>query len=55
DMVEGQVMGEVVDFYGDVVETVRCPFPRAWVGSIRRPYMAIFSGDQLVEVVELIA
>ncbi len=52
DMVKDQVMGEVVDFYGDVVEKVLCPFPRAWVGSIRRPYMAIFSGDQLVEVVE---
>lgn len=55
DMAADQVMGEVVDFYGDVVETVRCPFAQAWVGSIRRPYMAIFSGDQLVEVVERIA
>jgi predicted deacylase len=52
DMVEGQVMGEVVDFYGDVVMTARCPMQRAWVGSIRRPFMPVYSGDQIVEVVE---
>jgi predicted deacylase len=52
DMVEGQVMGEVVDFYGDVAMTARCPMKRAWVGSIRRPYMPVYSGDQIVEVVE---
>ncbi len=55
DMVQGQVMGEMVDFFGTVVETTRCPLPKAWVGSIRRPYMPIYAGDQVVEVVETIA
>ncbi len=55
DMVEGQVMGEVVDFYGDVAMTARCPMKRAWVGSIRRPFMPVYSGDQIVEVVETVA
>ncbi len=52
DLVEGQVMGQVIDIYGDVAETVRCTFPRAWVGSIRRPWMGVYSGDQVLEVVE---
>jgi predicted deacylase len=52
DMVGGQVMGEMVDMYGVVVETIRCPTAQAWVGSIRRPWMPLYSGDQVVEVVE---
>lgn len=54
DMVEGQVMGRIVDIFGAVVEEAKCPIARAWVGSIRRPYMAIYAGDQIVEVVERI-
>jgi hypothetical protein len=52
DMVKGQIMGQVVDFTGAIVETVNCPMERAWVGSIRRPYMPIYSGDQVIECVE---
>ena len=52
DMVGGQVMGEMLDMYGEVVETIRCPTPQAWVGSIRRPWMPLYAGDQVVEVVE---
>jgi len=52
DMVEGQVMGEIVNFFGEVVETARCSLPKAWVGSIRRPFMPIYAGDQIVEVVQ---
>lgn len=52
DMVAGQVMGRMVDLYGQVVEEIRCPTGQAWVGSIRRPWMPLYSGDQVVEVVE---
>ena len=51
-MVGGQVMGEMVGMYGDVLQTIRCPTAQAWVGSIRRPWMPLYSGDQVVEVVE---
>ena len=36
---------------GDVVEEVRCPVEKAWVGSIRRPHMPIYNGDQVFELV----
>lgn len=52
DMVGGQLMGEMLDMYGEVVETIRCPAAEAWVGSIRRPWMPLHNGDQVVEVVE---
>ena len=37
---------------GLVVEEVRCPTRYAWVGSIRRPFMPLYNGEQVVEVVE---
>lgn len=52
DVVAGQVLGTVVDFVGETVETVICPMDRGWIGSIRRPYMPIYSGDQVIELVE---
>lgn len=52
DMSGGQVMGEMVDMYGETVETIPCPVREAWVGSIRRPFMPLHAGDQVVEVVE---
>jgi uncharacterized protein len=54
DMRGGQPMGEIVDIYGEVVETIPCPLPEAWVGSIRRPWMPLYHGEQVVEVVECI-
>jgi uncharacterized protein len=51
-MVAGQVMGVMRDITGLIVEEVRCPTPRAWVGSIRRPFMPLYNGEQVVEVVE---
>lgn len=54
DMVSGQEIGRVIDVFGDIVERVTCPFPRAWVGSIRRPWMGVYSGDQILEIVERI-
>jgi predicted deacylase len=52
DMVAGQKMGEMIDMHGEVVETILCPAAQAWVGSIRRPWMPLYAGDQVVEVVE---
>jgi hypothetical protein len=52
DMTGGQVMGEMVSMTGEVLETIRCPVASAWVGSIRRPWMPLYAGDQVVEVVE---
>ena len=45
-------MGTIIDIFGETVGEVSCPFERAWVGSIRRPFMPIYSGDQMMEVVE---
>ncbi|MBS9721391.1 succinylglutamate desuccinylase/aspartoacylase family protein [Tianweitania sp. BSSL-BM11] len=52
DVVEGQHLADIVNFYGDVVEEVRCPVKTAWIGSIRRPNMPIYNGDQVFEIVE---
>jgi len=52
DMAGGDFMGEIIDMYGEVVETILCPAASAWVGSIRRPWMPLHNGDQVVEVVE---
>ena len=52
DVVEGQHLGDIVNFYGDVVEEIRCPVKAAWIGSIRRPNMPIYNGDQVFEIVE---
>lgn len=52
DMTGGQLMGEMISMTGEVLETIRCPVPSAWVGSIRRPWMPLYAGDQVVEVVE---
>jgi len=46
-------LGRVVDLYGDVTETFHCPFDAAWVAAIRRPFMPIYSGEEVAEVVEL--
>ena len=43
---------QACDIWGDVVETTRCSFERGWIGSIKRPYMPIYSGDQIIELVE---
>ncbi|MHA6643732.1 succinylglutamate desuccinylase/aspartoacylase family protein [Mesorhizobium sp. A623] len=52
DVIEGQHLGHIINFYGDVVEDIRCPVKEAWIGSIRRPNMAIYNGDQVFEIVE---
>ena len=55
DVVRDQPLGQMVDIWGDVVETTTCSFERGWIGSIKRPYMPIYSGDQIVELVETVA
>lgn len=52
DVSQGEHLGEIVNFYGDVVEEIRCPVKEAWIGSIRRPNMPIYNGDQVFEIVE---
>jgi uncharacterized protein len=52
DVVKGQPLGEVVDIWGDVVATTACAFDRGWIGSIKRPFMPIYAGDQVIELVE---
>jgi hypothetical protein len=51
DVVKGQHLADIVDLFGDVVEAVHCPVEKSWVGSIRRPYMPIYNGDQVFELV----
>ena len=51
DVVRGQHIADIVDLYGDVVQAVHCPVERAWVGSVRRPHMPIYNGDQVFELV----
>lgn len=52
DVHRGQILGTMVDIWGDEVEEVRCDFERGWIGSIRRPYAALHNGDQVIELVE---
>ena len=55
DVVADQELGQVIDIFGDTVETITCAFARGWIGSIRRPYIPLYSGDQVIELVESVA
>ena len=55
DVVEGQPIGQIVDIWGDTIQTTLCSFPRGWIGSIKRPFMAVYAGDQIIELVESVA
>jgi len=52
DVVSGQEIGRIIDVFGDIAETVTCVFSQAWIGSIRRPWMGVYAGDQVIEIVE---
>jgi hypothetical protein len=54
-VVKGQTLGHMLDIWGDKAATIACEFERGWIGSIRRPYMPIYSGDQVIELVESVA
>ena len=55
DVAEGEALGHVVDIWGDTVQTVKCGYAAGWIGSIRRPFMPIYAGDQVIELVERVA
>lgn len=49
----GEPLGHMLSAFGDVVETlVNNAFDEAWVGAVRRPYAALHSGQQYIELVE---
>lgn len=52
DVSKDQPLGRVVNIFGDTVETTICGFAQAWIGSIRRPFMPVYGGDQVIELVE---
>jgi predicted deacylase len=47
-------IGRVVTFFGDVVEICRNPMRSAWLAALRRPYMPVYSGDELAELAEAV-
>lgn len=51
DVVESQVLSCIVNVFGDVLGTARCSFEWGWIGSIRHPFMAIYSGNQVIDLV----
>lgn len=55
DVVEqGTVLAELSDAYGDVVETVRCPFRRGFVASMRRRGLAVHPGERVSIMLEVV-
>jgi predicted deacylase len=51
DVVAGQPLGRIMNLFGDVAQEIVCPVERAWIGSVRRPNMPIYNGDQAFEIV----
>jgi predicted deacylase len=51
---KGQLLGTIRDLYGGIAEEVRSPSGPGWIGSIRRPWMPVYSGDQIAEVIHLL-
>ncbi|MDQ7843829.1 MAG: succinylglutamate desuccinylase/aspartoacylase family protein [Armatimonadota bacterium] len=47
------VVAELVDAYGDVVETVRAPFDRGFVASMRRRGLAVHPGERVSIMLEV--
>jgi predicted deacylase len=52
DVVAGQELGHIINIWGDVTHRVQCAYTQGWVGSIRRPFMPVYAGDQVIELVE---
>jgi predicted deacylase len=46
----GEELGYIVDLHGDIVERFVC-HSRCWLAAIRRPYMPVFAGDDIAELV----
>ena len=51
---KGQELGCIRDLFGKVVEKVKSPSGPAYIASMRRAYMPIFSGDQIAETIDII-
>ncbi len=51
DVKGGQILGRIMNLYGDTVQNIVCPVERAWIGSVRRPHMPLYNGDQCFEIV----
>lgn len=51
NVTKGQHLADIYDLFGDVVQEVRCPLDEAWIGSVRRPHMPIYNGEQVFELV----
>lgn len=49
-LVQGDEIGRIVNLFGEVVEISRCPMTRAWLAALRRPYMPVYSGDEIAEL-----
>ncbi|MGH6883628.1 MAG: hypothetical protein ACREFM_22080, partial [Hypericibacter sp.] len=49
-LVQGDEIGRIVNLFGEVVEISRCPMARAWLAALRRPYMPVYSGDEIAEL-----
>jgi predicted deacylase len=51
---KGQLLGTLRDLYGATAEEVRAPSGPGWIGSIRRAWMPVHSGDQIAEVIHYV-
>jgi len=49
-----EVIAELVDAWGDVVEAVRSPFPRGFVASMRRRGLAVHPGERVSIMLEVV-
>jgi predicted deacylase len=51
---KGQELGRIRDLFGKVVEVVKSPSGPAYIASMRRAYMPVYSGDQIAETIDII-
>lgn len=52
-LADGHLLAEMVDAYGDTVETVTCPFARGFVASMRRRGFVLHPGERVSIVLEV--
>jgi predicted deacylase len=52
-MNEADPLADLVDAYGNVVETIHCPFPRGFVASMRRRGLTVFPGERVGIMLEV--
>jgi len=55
DLLEGEaVLAELADAYGELVETIRCPFRLGFVASMRRRGLAVHPGERVSIMLEVV-